>query len=141
VIAIGYPNQGMTRLRPRALRGTLLARGQHQDGPPMLAFRAGLRPGDSGGPLLDRQGRVAGLVVAEVNAPEVFREEGILPRDVGFAYQATMVRDLLARHGQRLPADAGTVDAGSARSGPELEQSKQRAVRVICQLSARPRDD
>lgn len=63
VTAVGYPLGGPLRL----LRGTVVDRLDGGElGVPGAVVRvtAGVRPGNSGGPLLDRRGRIAGIVYA-----------------------------------------------------------------------------
>jgi len=67
--AAGYPGGGPYTITPARIRGTINAVGKdiydentvQRD---VYSLRAAIRPGDSGGPLLDSDGQVAGVVFA-----------------------------------------------------------------------------
>ena len=65
--------------------GTLLPRPAGDDDAPYLTFKAQVRPGNSGGPLLDEAGLVVGVVSAKIDTVKVYREQGRLVRDLGVA--------------------------------------------------------
>lgn len=87
VTAVGYPQGGPLTIS----HGTVI---DHVDGTPLgvegtvLRTSAEVRPGNSGGPLLDQRGRVAGIVYAIETAT-----------GLGLAIPMATVRDLLRRGG------------------------------------------
>ena len=50
-----------------------------------LQISAPIQPGNSGGPLLDEYGNVAGVVVAKLRALAVAKATGDIPQNVNFA--------------------------------------------------------
>jgi len=124
VVAIGYPEQGMQRIRPATVAGAVLETARPDKGPPVVVFRGSVRRGNSGGPLLRNDGHLLGVVVAKVNTPAVFEDTGDLVRDVAFAYPAAALRDLLA---------ANTIEVATAGGdGMPLAVAEARTLRVIC---------
>jgi len=98
---LGFPRNGGYDVRAARLGDTrrVISQDAYGDGPvtrSMLSFRGLVRHGNSGGPLVDPQGRVAGTVFA---ASAGGRRRG------GFAVPNDVVRQILARAG-------GTVDTG-----------------------------
>ena len=68
-VVIGYPNDGPFRADPARVRGTQQARGpdiyqRKTVVREIYALRARVQPGNSGGPLVDTNGRVLGVVFA-----------------------------------------------------------------------------
>ncbi|WP_223693155.1 MarP family serine protease [Leifsonia poae] len=67
--AAGYPGNGPYTVSPERVRDRMIARGTdiYQSGSvdrDIYALRGSVRPGNSGGPLLDSQGKVVGVVFA-----------------------------------------------------------------------------
>jgi S1-C subfamily serine protease len=123
---IGYPNQGRTVVRPirKAARfgGLRTVSQSGAQGPLRIVFQGELRPGNSGGALLDQDERLVGVVIAQIDTPRIYAETGQLIRHVGFAEPIAAVRDLLDM------AEV-TVDQRSSRSPKNAERS---VFRVTC---------
>ena len=58
---------------------------------------APVQPGNSGGPLLDNEGRVIGIVTSKLNAMRIATETGDIPQGMNFAIKASTLRDYLKR--------------------------------------------
>lgn len=117
VVAAGVDASGARRDLPRMeLRGTVIAPSRHVPayGPGLVARVPGVRPGFSGGPLLDASGRLVGMVTAIRPGPSRdvtrsvaasgFTPRGAAPRQaeeayvLGAAELRAEVRRLLAAH-------------------------------------------
>jgi hypothetical protein len=80
---------------------------------------APVQPGNSGGPLLDPSGHLAGIVTAKLDAMRVARFTGDIPQNVNFAIKADVAKTFLKSKGinysvapsdQNLsPADIGDI--------------------------------
>jgi S1-C subfamily serine protease len=96
-----------------------------------LQITAPVQIGNSGGPLLDRQGRVVGIVQSKLNALSVARATGDLPQNVNFAVKAAPAMTLMRGAGMT-PAAAG-AQAGEKRIADIVETAKRFTVLVRCQ--------
>jgi hypothetical protein len=58
-----------------------------------------VQQGNSGGPLLDRQGNVLGVIVSKLNAQRIAQRTGDIPQNVNFAVKGTEALGFLRRAG------------------------------------------
>lgn len=56
---------------------------------------APVQPGNSGGPLIDKSGNIAGVVVAKLNAIKVAAMTGDIPQNINFAIKSDVLRIFL----------------------------------------------
>ncbi|MDF2235765.1 serine protease [Albimonas sp. CAU 1670] len=97
VTALGYPLHGLlgglnvTRGVVSSLSGVLGDRN-------VIQISAEVQPGNSGGPLLDAQGAVVGVVVAKLDALAVAQISGDLPQNVNFAIRGELAKAFLSRN-------------------------------------------
>lgn len=96
VSTLGYPLSRLLGSTVRMSRGLLSATAGMRDDPRELQVSAEIQPGSSGGPLLDRDGDVIGVVVKTLNPQAVARVTGgALPQNVNFAVKAEPVLEFL----------------------------------------------
>ncbi len=67
-----------------------------------------MQPGNSGGPLLDRSGKVVGVVVAKLNAVGVASATGDIPQNVNFAVKGTEALAFLSENAIQAKLSAST---------------------------------
>ena len=99
-----------------------------------LQISAPVQPGNSGGPLLDASGHLAGIVTSKLNAENVARYIGDIPQNVNFAIKAEVVRTFLDGKGiaYKTPAVGPAAFAGRYRR-------RRAAVHGLCRVPARRR--
>jgi serine protease Do len=94
-----------------------------------MQISAPIQPGNSGGPLFDGTGRIAGVVVATLDTVRLARTIGVVPENVNFAIKGDDAQQFLTAHGVKIAA---------AESGKELstaaiaEQAVKMTVRLEC---------
>ncbi len=127
VAIVGYPNQGLPPITPILTRGTIIREALERRAPYPVAIRAEIRPGNSGGPILDDSGRVVGIVFAAVDTPAVYERTGRVVRDVGMAVPNSASIGFLARHNVQ-------PDVSQDRPSPAdlLEEARAYVLRVDC---------
>lgn len=112
VLAAGYPVRGLVPINPQYVDGAL--NGPRDASNRRFMFRADIRPGNSGGPLLDEQGLVVGVVFAKVDTVKVYQKTGKVVRDLGYGIDNEVVVSFLEETG---------IKAETATAAPVLEHA------------------
>jgi S1-C subfamily serine protease len=116
VVTYGFPLTGLLSSGPTLTTGSISALSGLRDSGLDYTISAPVQPGNSGGPLLDAQGHVIGVVVAKLNAAAVARlTGGDIPQNVNFAIKGEAALAFLRDVGLRPPT--------AASLGPELHAS------------------
>lgn len=98
VAVVGYPLHGKVAIKPIFVEGIVDAAGRLAS-PDRFILSIDIRHGNSGGPVFDRNGDIAGVVVAKVNTPAVYAKTGQVMRDVGIAIRLPVAVNFLRRNG------------------------------------------
>lgn len=96
VFTVGYPHPNMMGVEPKLTQGIVNARTGLRNDPRVFQISVPLQAGNSGGPLVNMNGAVVGVVEAKLNAAMVFKWTGDLPQNVNYAVKVAYVRVLLS---------------------------------------------
>jgi uncharacterized protein len=99
VVVVGFPLQGLLSSQASVTAGIVSRLAGPHDDAHQLQITAPVQPGNSGSPLLDVSGAVAGIVVAKLNGSRIIKRTGTIPENVNFAVNAKYARALLDRSG------------------------------------------
>ena len=99
VVVAGFPLHGMLAQGVNVTVGNVAALAGPGNDRRLIQITAPVQPGNSGGPVLDSDGNVAGAVVSQLDALKVARATGSLPQNVNFAVSAATVRAFLDAEG------------------------------------------
>jgi S1-C subfamily serine protease len=99
VVVVGFPLQGLLSSQASVTAGIVSRLTGPRDDPYQLQITAPVQPGNSGSPLLDASGAVAGVVVAKLNGLRIVKRTGAFPENVNFAVNAKYARAFLDRNG------------------------------------------
>jgi S1-C subfamily serine protease len=100
VVTYGFPLSELLSSGPTLTTGNVSALSGLRDNPREFEISAPVQPGNSGGPLLDMDGNVIGIVVAKLNAARVAEmTDGDIPQNVNFAVKGTEVLAFLRDQG------------------------------------------
>ncbi|WP_426955884.1 trypsin-like peptidase domain-containing protein [Muricoccus radiodurans] len=124
VVAFGFPLSGLLSSDPKLTRGEINGLAGLRDNPNQYQISAPVQPGNSGGPLLDMQANIVGVVVSKLNAQAVAGRTGDIAQNINFAVKgeravaflrAAGVTPVIAQStGQdRSAADVGEIAARS----------------------------
>ncbi len=131
IATVGYPSRGMAPIRPVLTGGLTVSLGDSFAPVSYLPIRAEVRPGNSGGPLIDRFGHVVGVIVAKINTSKIYQETGRVVRGLGFAISKDLVRRFLDRN----EVDYAVQKGGKAPVLTEaqlLEAARRYVARISC---------
>ena len=99
VVTYGFPLSGLLSSGPTLTTGAVSALSGLRDNQLNYQISAPVQPGNSGGPLLDGQGNVIGVVVAKLNAARIAEMlDGDIPQNVNFAVKGAPVLEFLREH-------------------------------------------
>ena len=103
----GFPLTGLLSSGPTLTTGDVSALTGLRDNPNHFTITAPVQPGNSGGPLLDAQAHVIGVVVAKLNAARIAQMTGgDIPQNVNFAIKGSEALAFLAANGVQPRAGA-----------------------------------
>ncbi len=109
VVTYGFPLSGLLSSEPTLTTGNINALAGLRDNPNHFQISAPVQPGNSGGPLLDSQANVIGVVVSKLNAARIAElTGGDIPQNVNFAVKGTEALAFLRANGVQ-PRTAGSA--------------------------------
>lgn len=95
VFTIGFPNVDLQGIEPKYTDGRISSLAGLHDDPSRYQISVPVQPGNSGGPLLDNNGQVVGVVVARISDFAVLRKSGTIPQNINYAIKASALREFL----------------------------------------------
>lgn len=129
IVVVGFPLSGLLSSQPIVTSGIVSALAGMRDNQHELQISAPIQPGNSGGPLFDSTGRIAGVVVATLDTVRLARAIGVVPENVNFAIKGDEARQFLGAHG----VTVATADNGKELSTAAIaEQAVKMTVRLEC---------
>ncbi len=130
VAVVGFPLHGRIAIRPVLVTGHVLAApATRANGTIRFRIRAGVRRGNSGGPVLDGRGRIIGIMAAKVHTPKTYQRTGRIVRDVGVAIPTETVFDFLDDHDQPFRRVA---DAAPLSNQEIMARARLFVARLVC---------
>ncbi len=152
VFTIGYPLSRLLGNSARMSKGLVSATAGIRDDPKQVQVSAEIQPGNSGGPLLDREGNVLGVIQQTLNPARVAQASGgALPQNVNFAIKVAPALAFLrskdaATHAALRFDTGGGLDAASkavakVQAGnvpPDSERRDKMVVRLTYQGNSDP---
>ncbi len=131
VVAFGFPLTGLLSSSGNLTLGHVSALSGFGDDARFLQVSAPIQPGNSGGPLLDMNGRVVGVTTSSLSTVGAGRTAGgSVPQNVNFAIKGEVAAAFLHKHG----VTASTVGgAGRALRAADIgDRARRFTVRIEC---------
>ena len=95
VFTVGYPRIDVQGLSPKLTKGAINSLAGVRDDPRHFQVSVPIQPGNSGGPLVDKNGNVVGVIVSSLNAGLILKKEGRLPQSVNYAVKGSFASSFL----------------------------------------------
>lgn len=99
VTVAGYPLAGLLGSGVSITTGVISNTSGINNDTRFIQISAPVQPGNSGGPVLDHTGRLAGVVVSKLDALAVAQLTGDIPQNVNFAIKESVARVMLDSYG------------------------------------------
>jgi S1-C subfamily serine protease len=119
VIVFGYPLLGQLASSGNLTRGSVTALSGLRDDARYFQMSAPIQLGNSGGPVLNQNGRVAGIVTYKLNAARELKSTGDISQNVNFALKSSVVRAFLDGNGVTYARSDGAQAQSAADVGTE----------------------
>ena len=88
VFTVGFPSSSVLGIQPKFTEGSISAMSGLMDEPTYMQVSIPIQPGNSGGPVVNQQGEVVGIVAATAAVESFYRATGSLPQNVNWAVKA-----------------------------------------------------
>ena len=127
VVVAGYPLGeilGSINITTGSVSAETGIRGQQG----LFQFTAPVQPGSSGGPVLDENGQLVGVVVSRISDAYAMRASGSVPQNVNFAIKPDVVRGFLDRHEVRYQLASGANPSTTREIADKARSHTQRSV-------------
>jgi S1-C subfamily serine protease len=126
VFTIGFPDMLVQGTAPKYTDGKISSLAGIQDDPRDFQISVPVQPGNSGGPLVDMQGNVVGVVVAKLDEIAILSATGNLPQNVNYAIKGKRLNDFL----RQFP-EVRWDSAEPVSSSTSAIQSTQESVAIV----------
>lgn len=94
VSTVGFPNVEIQGFSPKVTRGEISSNFGIGDDPRTWQISVPVQPGNSGGPLIDDQGNLIGIIIAKLGV-DAAKAIGDIPQNVNYAVKSSYARALL----------------------------------------------
>lgn len=96
VFTIGFPHPEMLGLKPKFTSGQVSSSAGLADDPRILQISTPVQSGNSGGPLVNKNGEAVGVISSKLNAAFVFEKTGDHTQNINYAVKVRYLQGLLA---------------------------------------------
>lgn len=129
IVVYGFPLLGDLSSQGNLTSGVVSALTGLNDDLSNFQISAQIQPGNSGGPVFDRYGAVAGVVVSTANQDYFARQSGNIPQNVNFAITADITQSFLRANNIRYQLTDNTEEM---RTADIAEQAVAMTGALLC---------
>lgn len=97
IFTIGFPMPDLQGFSPKMTKGVISSMKGMRDDDKQYQIDAAVQPGNSGGPVVNNNGELVGVVVARLRDQYVAETKGTLPQNVNYAIKKKHVIDFISQ--------------------------------------------
>ena len=129
IVTVGYPHPDLLGVKPKLTEGVVNSTSGLGDDPRALQISVPIQAGNSGGPLVNMEGKVVGIVTSKVDAVKMFKWTNDLPQNINYGIKISYLKGLLSSVSQKQRID--TVAPFKYISVEELAKKIKNSVLMI----------
>jgi S1-C subfamily serine protease len=133
VYTLGFPLSVVLGPSIKMSNGTISSLSGIDDDPRVFQISSPVQPGNSGGPLFNKDGNVVGIVVSSLSAKYFYERASVIPQNVNFAVKADYLRSLLAMS----PGGKDALGRAGQLRGKSVEEQVKLISPFIAAIRAR----
>jgi len=141
IVTMGFPNVRQQGIEPKVTDGIINSFSGANNDPRVFQVSAPVQTGNSGGPLVNMEGNVVGIVASKLDAQAIARQTGDIPQNVNYAIKSQFLLDLLERAGASEPGlRAGLVklSAGEKARVVDIVPALEEAIALVVVTNSQP---
>lgn len=127
VVTVGFPNIELLGLEPKLSEGIVSGLSGIQDEPSVFQVSVPTQHGNSGGPLVNMDGNVIGIVASKLSALYMLRTRGSVPENVNYAIKSNYLDELM----QADEATQSSTPAPNRKPAKDLVELSERIEQSI----------
>jgi S1-C subfamily serine protease len=130
IYVYGFPLTGVLASTGNFTVGNITATAGLNDDTRMLQISAPVQPGNSGGPVIDQNGNILGVIVSKLNAMKFAKVTNDIPQNVNFSIKSSIATNFLESNG---------ITPNTKKSDMSLdptnvaELARMFTIRLVCQ--------
>lgn len=128
---LGFPLGTLMGSTVRLSTGTIDSLFGLDDDPRVYQISNPVQPGNSGGPLFNKDGQLIGIVVAQLDAKVLYEAVGVIPQNVNFAVKATFLKNLVDSLGSGMPSPSQVTPLRNLPRDAQVEALTPAVVEVV----------
>lgn len=129
IAVYGFPLTGILSASGNLTTGSVAALAGLGDNASLMQISAPVQPGNSGGPVFDKSGRIVGVVVSKLNAVKAVAVLKDIPQNINFAIKASVATNFLEARGVTYEVETGGVERSNADN---TDAAKTYTMRLEC---------
>ncbi len=130
VITVGFPNIDIQGKEPKLSEGIVSALSGIQDEPTVFQISVPIQQGNSGGPMVNMDGNVVGIIASKLSALYMLKNKGSVPENVNYAIKSNYLNELIQTD-DRVSKSLLPPTKRPAKNLVELSERVEKAIALV----------